>query len=243
MGGYHPGLRYGTPNWEMMARWTALAPAQDGPFWALNLMRYRALADYADGRESTLSGREADDIYAPVGPLEAIGAMPAFLGDVVEQTLGSPSWERVGIVRYPSRAAFFAMQQREDFRELHAHKDAGMESTIVMSCLPTAFLAPEQVHAAGELVLSVARVSGGGEFAAAEHPGVCAVASFEVEGVIVGDQRSFTQARFEIVDGEEAMSAVRAAGSPAEECLLMRLEPSFENLLGSLVGAQPTAGT
>ena len=69
-----PAVRYGTPNWEMMSRWLQLSADDDGPFWALNLMRYRELAEYADGRESAMTGREADDAYAPLGPLEAIGA-------------------------------------------------------------------------------------------------------------------------------------------------------------------------
>ena len=70
----------------------------------------------------------------------------------------------MGIVRYPSRAAFFAMQQREDFKELHAHKDAGMDFTIVMSCLPAAGSphAGASDTATVSLVLSVLRDPGAG---------------------------------------------------------------------------------
>ena len=39
--------RYGTPNWEMIGSWLELPAEQDGPFWAVNLMDYRELADYA----------------------------------------------------------------------------------------------------------------------------------------------------------------------------------------------------
>jgi hypothetical protein len=86
--GQRSPFRYGIPNGEMLRGWLRLAAEDDGPFWALNLMRYRELADYADGRESTLTGREADDAYAPLGPLEAIGAVPVFLGDVADQAAG-----------------------------------------------------------------------------------------------------------------------------------------------------------
>ena len=114
-GSANPG--YGTPNWEMLQRWLALPAEDDGPFWALNLMKYRAVAAYADGSDAEVSGKEADDAYAPLGPLAAIGATVAFHGDVLEQRAGTPGWDRVGIVRYPTRAAFFAMQQRDDFKE------------------------------------------------------------------------------------------------------------------------------
>lgn len=159
-----PSFRYGTPNWQMLSRWLQLAAEDDGPFWALNLMRYRERAEYADGRQSALTGREADDAYAPLGPLDAIGAVPAFLGDVGHQALGTPGWDRVGIVRYPSRAGFFAMQRRQDFQELHEHKDAGMEFTIVLSCLP-AVGAPRAARSTGAeegaVVLTVLRQPGG----------------------------------------------------------------------------------
>ena len=128
--------RYGTPNFEMLGRWMELSEEDDGPFWALNLMKYRERADYGDGSGAAVSGREADDKYTPLGPLAAIGAVPVFHGDVVEQSSGEPGWDRIGIVRYPTRASFFEMQRRDDFKAQHVHKEAGMEFTIVMACLP-----------------------------------------------------------------------------------------------------------
>ena len=59
-GSANPG--YGTPNWEMLQRWFALDPGDDGPFWALNLMKYRPVAAYedADTDAPVVSGKEAD---------------------------------------------------------------------------------------------------------------------------------------------------------------------------------------
>jgi hypothetical protein len=238
-----PPFRYGIPNLEMMRRWLQLAAEDDGPFWALNLMRYRELAEYADGRGSTLTGREADDAYTPLGPLEAIGAVPAFLGDVVHQAAGTPGWDRVGIVRYPSRAAFLAMQRLEDFKRLHEHKDAGMEFTIVMSCLP-AVGAPRGAESAGAeegtLVLTVLREPG--RRARAEHPGISPVARFDVEGVIVGDERCWTEARFDRAGGEQAHNALREAATDAQDALLVTVNPTFDNLLGSMAGTPAPPG-
>ena len=128
-------VRYGRINKEMVGRWLQLAPGADGPFWALNLMKYRDVADYGDATAGKVSGREADDTYAPVESLTAIGALVAFVADVESIPVGDGTrWDRIAIVRYPSRRAFFEMQQRDDFQKKHVHKDAGMEFTIVRGC-------------------------------------------------------------------------------------------------------------
>ncbi len=133
--------RYGTVNRDYGVRLATTDPADDGPIWMVNLMKYREVADYGAeaGDEKAISGRAADDRYAPVDVLRAIGAEVVFHGDVDQQLLGDNTvWDRVGIVRYPTRRAFIDMQSRDDFRKRHAHKEAGMDRTIVMGCLPNA---------------------------------------------------------------------------------------------------------
>ena len=67
-------------------------------------MKYREVADYPDGRASTISGQEADDLYAPIDILAEIGATPVFFGDVDQQLLGdAPIWDRVAVVKYATR--------------------------------------------------------------------------------------------------------------------------------------------
>jgi len=155
-------IRYGTPNFAMLSTWFGRAPEDDGPFWAVNLMKYREVADYGDGVGATKSGREADDEYVPRESLAAIGAMIAFAADVTQQAGAEPAWDRIGIVRYPSRVAFLEMQTRDDFKRQHVHKDAGMESTIVMSCLPDAKRPPVPAPG-GTMVLRVARCAEGAD--------------------------------------------------------------------------------
>lgn len=140
--------RYGTIDREYGARLASTPPDEDGPVWMVNLMKYRDVAQYADGRESSISGREADDEYAPVDVLDDIGAEVVFFGDVDQQLLGDDVvWDRVGVVKYPTRRSFIEMQARRDFQAKHAHKEAGMERTIVIGCQPMpGFVAP----AAGE---------------------------------------------------------------------------------------------
>jgi hypothetical protein len=129
--------RYGTVDREYGMKLATAPPDEDGPVWMVNLMKYREVADYADGRESAISGREADDLYTPRESLAAIGAEIVFAGEVDQQLLGdAPIWDRVGVVKYPTRRSFIEMQSRPDFQRQHVHKDAGMAETIVIGCQP-----------------------------------------------------------------------------------------------------------
>jgi len=130
-------VRYGTPNVEYAMSMAMMLPEDDGPVWMVNLMKYREVADYADGRESAISGRDADDAYSPLDSLAAVGAAPVFFGDVDQQLLGdATTWDRIGVVKYPTRKAFIDMQSLPSFQKSHHHKDAGMESTIVIGTQP-----------------------------------------------------------------------------------------------------------
>ena len=103
-------LGYGQIDQEYGIRLATTAPEDDGPVWMVNLMRYKERAEYADGRETTLTGREADNEYLPIGPLTAVGAEIVFVADVEDQFIGDePPWDRIGVVRYPTRASFIAM--------------------------------------------------------------------------------------------------------------------------------------
>ena len=128
---------YGRIDHEYGLRLATIPPEDDGPVWMVNLMRYKEQAEYGDGRETTLSGRQADDAYTPLGPLAAVGAEIVFVAEVEDQYVGAePTWDRVAIVKYPTRRSFVEMQQRNDFKEAHEHKEAGMAETIVIGGLP-----------------------------------------------------------------------------------------------------------
>jgi hypothetical protein len=138
-------VRYGTPNTEYAMSMAMMSPQDDGSVWMVNLMKYREVADYADGRESTISGRDADDAYSPLDSLAAVGAVPVFFGDVDQQLLGDETtWDRIGVVKYPTRRAFIDMQSLPSFQKSHHHKDAGMESTIVMGSQPMEMPTPPE---------------------------------------------------------------------------------------------------
>jgi hypothetical protein len=221
-------IRYGTLDHDYLSTLAGTPPDEDGPVWMVNLMSYRDVADYspnADDPEAEvpptpISGREADDRYAPFGPLAAVGAELVFVADVDSQLLGdSPTWDRIAVVKYPTRRAFVEMEARADFQAKHIHKDAGMAETIVIGCQPidTPPLpadAPDWADVPHPptaddpyvVVLHVIRfhddqidhmTSYQNEAGKVAVPhGVRLAGWFEAEGTIIGDGRPWSQARF-----------------------------------------------
>ena len=122
---------FGGANEEQFQR--MMAAPTDGPFYMVNLIKYREWAVYADGRETDLTGREANALYAPVEYLQAIGARVLFNTAVHDQIDGDDVlWEDFSVVEYPCPLAFFAMLSRPDFQERAVHKEAGVEKTIAI---------------------------------------------------------------------------------------------------------------
>ena len=230
---------YGIIDRDYGLRLATRSPDDDGPIWMVNLMRYRERAVYSDGSDGGRSGREADDEYAPVDVLTDIGADISFLAEVETQALGTgPAWDRVAVVRYPTRRAFIDMQSRSDFRERHVHKEAGMAATIAMGCVPMAVPAlPEDMEEVdwaavphpptdddGPLmvihVLSFHDPDGAErtpehmsayQRVAAESAaaqGIRIGGWFSVEGTILGDGRRWHQVRFNEFPSRRAFMAV-----------------------------------
>lgn len=125
---------YGEINQEQLRQMVEIDPADDGPFYMVNLIEFRELAVYSDGRATELTGREADALYAPVEFLRAIGAEIVFVSEVGRVLLSTEGtqWDRVAVVRYPSRALFFQMAGDPEFQARAIHKDAGVEKSLVM---------------------------------------------------------------------------------------------------------------
>ncbi len=229
--------RYGQIDTGYGRRLASTSPDEDGPVWMVNLMSYRMAADYADGRDSTISGREADDLYAPTAPLAAVGAEIVFVGDVQDQLLGDePKWDRVAVVKYPTRRSFIDMQQRDDFQRLHEHKEAGMARTIVMGTQPMLganwgiFDLPDWSEVPhpptaddGEVMVihvlsfhdDVGAQSPADMESYSNHAGQVATPHggrvtgwFAVEGTIIGDGRRWDQVRFNTFPSRRAFMAV-----------------------------------
>jgi hypothetical protein len=140
------------------------------------------------------------------------------------------AWERIGIVRYPSRASFFAMQERDDFKRQYVHKKAGMETTIVMGCVPLS-VADRDDAGSGPLVMRVRRFADGAT-PGPDPEGVTPVAHFVVDGVILGDGRRWDDVRFDRV-ADVALASLADTTGLADQVVVV-VDPLIEDLIGSV---------
>jgi uncharacterized protein (DUF1330 family) len=125
------GPSFGEFNREQLRAMATIE--EDAPFYMVNFIKFREFAAYPDGRDATLTGREANARYNALPIILEIGGRPVFVGAVEQQLLGDETtWDQVAIVEYPSREAFISMLERPDFRETSIHKDAGVEKSIVL---------------------------------------------------------------------------------------------------------------
>ena len=110
------------------------ALGDDEPFLAVNLLTFKNKAEYADGRETNLSGKEAYAIYADevIDHLAKVGAEPILAGDVQRLILGEVDelWDVIAIVRYPSRKAMYKIATNKEYMESEKHREAGLAGQL-----------------------------------------------------------------------------------------------------------------
>jgi len=108
--------------------------AEDGPFVMVNLLKFKANAEYPDGADSHLTGAEA---YARYGKavrahVEAVGGKTGYAGPVTGLLLGEVEelWDMIALAEYPSRAAMMAMIQSPEYQEIARHRAAGLQGQL-----------------------------------------------------------------------------------------------------------------
>jgi uncharacterized protein (DUF1330 family) len=120
------------PNEEQMAGF--LEGDTDTPIKMVNLLKFKDKADYKDGRQTSLSGKEAYQIYADEvqGHLEKVGGKSIFLGEVERLMLGEVEdlWDWVAIAEYPSRKAMLEMVMDSEYQKSEEHRSAGLAGQL-----------------------------------------------------------------------------------------------------------------
>lgn len=113
---------------------------EDGPFVMINLLKFKERADYPDGSDAELTGREAYARYgAGVGAcLEAVGGKALYAGAVTELMIGAVEnlWDMVALAQYPSRTAMMAMVQSPDYQAIEKHRVAGLAGQLNIRTKP-----------------------------------------------------------------------------------------------------------
>ncbi len=109
-------------------------PGPDGPIYMVNLLKFKEHAEYADGRDTELSGAEAYAIYAAavVPMVMERGGRLVFSGAVNWLMLGQADdmWDQVAVVEYPNRATLLEMTSSPAYGEITVHRTAGLAGQL-----------------------------------------------------------------------------------------------------------------
>ncbi len=104
------------------------------PLQLVNLFKFRDKAVYEDGRETSLTGEEAYNLYGQpmIAVLEKFGAEVVFFSEVTGLIIGDVDelWDSMAIVKYPSRQALLNMTSSDEFKALSVHREAGLAGQL-----------------------------------------------------------------------------------------------------------------
>jgi len=123
-----------------------MQPGPAGPVFMVNLLKFKDKAEYADGRECALTGREAYNIYgkAIMKVLPEFGGKLVFVGNTTFLALGQVEelWDEVAIIMYPDRGSLLRMSESPAWQEIAVHREAGLKGQLnIETVMPPALLA------------------------------------------------------------------------------------------------------
>lgn len=111
-----------------------MEPGPDGPIFMVNLLKFKDKAQYEDGRETDLTGRQAYALYgqAVADIIKDYGGRIAFMADVTFLALGQADemWDEVAIARYPKRGDMVRMSMSPEWQAAAVHRTAGLEGQL-----------------------------------------------------------------------------------------------------------------
>lgn len=107
---------------------------ENGPMVMVNLLKFKEIADYPDGRDPGLSGREAYMRYglAVTECLKLVGGKALFSGDVTGLILGEVEelWDMVALAYYPGPQAMLQMVALPEYQGIEIHRFAGLAGQL-----------------------------------------------------------------------------------------------------------------
>lgn len=110
----------------------------DGPVQMINLLKFRAVADYPPGNDHEGStGEEAYGRYGEVAirNVMGLGGRLVLMSRFDASIIGDPAedWDQIAIVEYPGLDAFFALADTDGYLEATEHRTAGLERTRLIA--------------------------------------------------------------------------------------------------------------
>jgi len=113
-----------------------MTDTSDDPVVMLNLLKFRDRAAYPDGRPTTLTGRQAYELYAAAMQevVEEHGGRFLFAGEVTSLVIGrvEDTWDMCALVEYPSAAAFARIATSPEVGEIGVHRAAGLQGQLLI---------------------------------------------------------------------------------------------------------------
>ena len=127
----------------------------EGPIYMVNLLKFKDQAEYSDGRESDLTGRQAYGIYgqAVAGIIQDFEGEVVFAANVTFLSLGEVDelWDEIAIAKYPSRRHMVAMSMSEAWQKASVHREAGLAGQLnIETTMMPGFAAVQQAQASAE---------------------------------------------------------------------------------------------
>jgi uncharacterized protein (DUF1330 family) len=113
-----------------------MAETSDRPIVMFNLLKFRERAQYADGRASELSGRDAYMLYGTKMQqlVEREGGRMVFSGEIMSLVIGTVEemWDVAALVEYPSSAAFARIVTSPEVAAIGVHRAAGLAGQLLI---------------------------------------------------------------------------------------------------------------
>ena len=106
------------------------------PIYMINLLKFKEKAEYKDGRETSLSGREAYALYGEIieKHLIELGGEVIFKSKVTRITVGKVDelWDAVAIAKWPSKKVMGEnmMPSDPELLEGYQHREAGLAGQL-----------------------------------------------------------------------------------------------------------------
>ena len=119
---------------------TFLDQEAEGSVAMVHLLKFKARAEYADGRETELTGAEAYGLCRRemVQRVTSSGGRLVFSGQVSHLVLGEVEemWDEVMVVEFPSKEAFVEIISSPEIAESGVHRRAGLAGQLLIATAP-----------------------------------------------------------------------------------------------------------
>ena len=181
---------YGLIDPDYQTRLRNASGDANGPVYLLSLARFRAGSGQILGRGSS---HDPGSRYVSIPLLTAVGGRLCLVADVVA---GWGGWDRVGVMRFPTRQAIMTMNDHSDMKVWYATKERRTERVIMLGLVPVAGL---PVEPSQRVLLEVWHGSTPPPIA------VGPITEFDVEGTFLGDGRQWTGARYTPIEPGTAL--------------------------------------